>query len=212
VGVCVEAFITFLTGLGFSQMMIFIIVTFFLMLIYRKATDGEFYSELYDIKDKIRSRLWGFIRHELRVVESTSLENTRKVIETLDIGNYCTHDNMMDLYRASLERSLYVFLFEDIKTSMRENGFHDLVGAELDQYIKDRSEVVLSVSRILILDRCSFLAGTDDGRFNLEGAMKFYGKIVKKSIDLKVEQDKEIKELRIKYSLIENIKKLFAKN
>lgn len=206
-----EALLTFLGAFGFTEILALTVVVFALALIYKKATDGEVYSEIFDIKEKMRSRLWGFIRNELRLVEAVSLENTRRVIETLDVGDYCSHDTMMALYKASLERSLYIFLFEDIKTSMRENGFHNLKGAELDQYIEDKAESLLAYSRMLVVERCPFLTGTDENRYSLDMSIKFYSKVVRKSIDLKNEQDKEIKALKSNNSLIVVLKKLFPK-
>lgn len=206
-----EALLTFLGAFGFAQIMIIIVVSFLLALIYRKATDGEFYSDLQDIKDKKRSQLWTFIRNELHVIEAHSITNTKKIIESMDIGDYCSHENMMTIYRMSLERALYQFTFEDIKTAMRENGFHDFEGAALDQYIRDKAESILAVSRKLIVERCPFIDGTDESRFSAEDCVKFFGKIVRKSIENKKEQDKEIKELKVQFSLIDQLKKLFPK-
>lgn len=204
--------LTFLGTLEFTQIMVIIIVSFILSLIYRKVTEGEFYSDLQDIKDKKRSQLWTFIRNELHVIEAYSYNNTKKIIECVDdVGDYGSHENMMVIYRMSLERALYQFTFEDIKTAMRENGFHDLDGAALDQYIRDKAESVLAVARKLILERCPFIDGTDEERFSVEDGIKFYRKVVMRAIGNKKEQDAEIKELKMKFSIIEQILKLFPK-
>lgn len=200
-----ESLLTLLGSYTFAQVMFLLIVVFLLYLVYLKMTDDDYYSELQDIKTKYRARMWEFTSGELRIIEAHSLDNVEKLLGlkgSLDITS--DKQKQFAMFSLVLERTLHHTIFEAIKTAIRVNGFHNMNPEELEQYIKDKADVLLRESRKSINGRIMYypmLRGTEEKRFTVEQSEKFFGKIVKKSIKLYSQEQEEIKKLKKKYSL-----------
>ena len=187
----------------FIQVLAILIVIYIMYIIYLKLTDDDYYSDLQEIKSQHKARLWSYVSGELKIIESTALQNSAKILKLDDPETSPDHQRQYDMFGLIVERTLNSNLFEEIKTAVRINGFHDMKGDELNVYIEDKSAVLLSNSRSYINQRSNYyplLRGTDDERFPPELATKFYGKIVRKAIKISNDQKEEVKKLKQKYS------------
>ncbi len=187
----------------FMQVLAILIVIYIMYIIYIKLTDGDYYSDLHEIKSQHKARLWNYVSGELKIIESTTLHNTAKILKLDDPNASADSQRQFDMFGLIIERTLHTYLFEEIKTAVRINGFHDMKDDELDVYIADKSAVLLSNSRSYIHQRSHYyplLRGTDEKRFPSDLANKFYGKIVRKAIKISNDQKDEIKKLKQKYS------------
>jgi hypothetical protein len=201
-----EALIAFLSTFGFWQIVLLIILLFTIFLIYTKATESDVYTEIYEIKERKRAELWNFVRQELIIIESESIERTRIIIKELE-GDQTL---IMKLFTYAIERSSNE-LFENIKLCIRINGFHSKTGADLDQYIVDTATSLLSKSRLLISERVPELNGYEDRRYTIEDAVKHFRKIILKSIEIRKEEQKLINDFKNKSSIVYRINNLMKK-
>ncbi len=168
-----------------------------------KLTNDDYYFDLQEIKTQHKARLWSYVSGEVTIIESICLQNTVDVLKLGQLDESEEAQRQFDMYGLILERSLHHNLFEDVKTAIRINGFHDMNEDELKNYITDKATVMLSDSRSYINLRSHYyplLRGRDDDRFDSEFASKFYEKIVRKSIKVSNAQKEEIRKLKQKYS------------
>lgn len=188
----------------FPQVMLLGIVLFFLYIIYLKATDDDYYSELQELKSKYKARMWSYLSSELRVVESRSLANVAEILNISELEEDDDKYKEYIMFSLVLERNLYSHVYESIKTAIRINGFHEMDDADLSIYINEKAVSLLEDSRRHINDKTMYypsLRGTDNQRFTVEQARAFFDKVVRKSIKLYRQEKEEIKKLKKKYSL-----------
>lgn len=167
-------------------------------------TDDDYYSELQDIKTKYKARMWAYTSGELRIIEAHSLNQVEKILKLSEKKPDSDEYKQFVMFGLVLERTLHHTIFESIKTAIRLNGFHAMDAEELNTYTKDKADVLLRESRKALNGKVMYyplLRGTEDERFKLEDAEKFYAKIVRKSIKLQKQEKAEIKKLKKKYSI-----------
>lgn len=214
---------TVLASLTFSQIVIVLLLVFIFYMIYMKSIQNDYHSKLYDLKQKYQSTLWDYISQEICLIESISLEKAKVLIGRSSLSEcngacgFNSKESQYNMFSLVLERVLHHDVFEKIKTAIRQNGFHSKSDAEIEMYITDKAEYLLTYSRKRLNMKSymySSLKGTEDERFNIDHSIKFYRKMVYKAIELKVEEDKAIKKLKSEYSILEKInfiKKIYNK-
>lgn len=189
--------LTFLGSLAFKEILLLSVIWTILYLVVVKLTENDLCQDIQEIKETKKGELYQYIHGELSIIESQSLGVAREILKEYP-QEYIN-------FSLVLERSLYFDTMEKIKTTLKINGYHDKKGADLDEYIRDKALVLLSSSRKLLNDKIYLyphLEGTDNRRFTSEDSAKFFEKIVKKSMELKIQQNLEIKKCKERYSII----------
>ncbi len=170
---------------------------------YKKQED--LFAEINDIKDKHQARLWEYVHDILAEVEYKSYKSAEKILELAN-GTSCNINCGVDpkaaqltMFALVLEKTLYIDIFEKIKTAIRINGFHDMEEHELNYYIDEKATILLNYSRKKLDSKSSnfpLLKGTEEQRFTHEDTVAAITRIVKKSKEIKDEELAEIKKLR----------------
>lgn len=206
----------FLAALTFNQVLIVIGLCFLGYILYIKVTDNAYYSKLHDIKQKHQSLLWEYISETLSLVESNSLDKVETLMANLDAPDN-DKEYQSDMFALVLERVLYYDVFEKIKTAVRQNGFYTLTKLELNEYIDTKSNVILTYTRKRLRLRSSkfpLLKPSQDERFNYNHTRQFFVMIIDKAIDVKLDEDADLKSLKEEYSILNKLnifKKLIKK-
>lgn len=195
-----EAIIAYFSTLAFKEVLILTCLWTLIYIIINKFTQNKMYDEISDIKDSKRGEMNQFIHDELILVEAISLDNARCLLED--------YPDELVKFSLVLERSLFFDVMEQIKTLLKINHFHHKTGDALETYISNKAEVLVKANRIRINNKISLfphLADTNDKRFTLNDGIIVFRKIVMKSIELKKEQDIEIKACKERYSLLHKL-------
>ncbi len=170
---------------------------------------GGWFTKQSDAKDAVRSKLWEDVTDELALVEASCLSNVEKIFERHELKLKCGVECGIDvkkyqfnMYSLVLERVLYHDVFNKTKTAIKQNGFHHLNKEKLAIYTKHKAEKILVYARKRIDGRSMFfpiLKGTDEERFNIEGTIDFYTKVVELSINSRIEEERLYKEILSQY-------------
>ena len=200
-----QTLITLISSYTFIEVILLLVIVFFLYMMYIKLTDDDYYSDVQDIKNKYRARMWEYLSGEMRIVEAMSLTRAEEIFG-IKAGETVSDDvnKQFAMFSLVLERTVHHTIFESIKTAMRLNGFVDMDPEDLEVYVRNKAEVLLRESRKSINGKISYyptLRGTDEQRFNIEDAKNIYHKIVRKYIKLHREEETDLKKLKLEYSI-----------
>jgi len=215
--------VAWLTTLTFIEVMIVIVVCFIIYMVYKIMNKDDYCIKMNDIRSKHKGLLWGYISNELEIIEGISMSKAENIISRSTPPEHCGKDGydpkiqQLTMFGFVLERVLHSTIFNEVKTAIRLNGFHDISIAEMNIYITDKAEFLLRKSRKLINERYylyPLLRGTDDERFTLQDSEMFYRKIIEKAISVKNDETKDLLLLKKQYSVLEKInfiKRLYKK-
>jgi hypothetical protein len=206
-----------LTSFTFVEVLILFVAFFLLQIIYKKFNSDEYCSKLHDIKSKHISKVWEFIGEELTLIEDKSLNEVEELLNNLEEIE-CEHKCGLNprkeeytMFSLVLERVLFHDLFEKLKTAVRQNGFYNKDGKNLDSYIEDKSKKFLVYYNKRIESKSNFFPNiTNEERITHQDMKVFYRKVVTKAIEQKKIEKQEIKELKDNYSLFNKFKKLLS--
>ena len=172
---------------------------------YNRKRHEDLFSEINDIKNKHQARLWEYVYDILTEVEYKSYKVAEKILENSQ-GTVCNINCGVDpkaaqltMFASILEKTLYIDIFEKLKTAVRINGFHDMGEHELNDYIQEKAKILLNYSRKKLDSKSSnypLLKGTEEQRFTAEDTVLALTRIIKKAIEIKDEEVEEIKKLR----------------
>ena len=114
-----SALLTLLGSYTFIEVILLLVIVFFLYLIYIKFTDDDYYSELQSIKEKYRARMWEYLSGELRIVEAMSLNKAEEIFGIKE-GEIVPEEvnRQFAMYSLVLERTVHHTLFESAKSCL----------------------------------------------------------------------------------------------
>ena len=113
----------------------------------------------------------------------------------------------------ALDRSLFGSVRASIKYKIHNNGYHDLEGAELDEYCKTHATEAVEESRAVLAD---IMADTplasieDEDRFRMEEGIELFTQLIKSSKRYYNDAMKEIEKEKVGYKLPFIHKRLFG--
>jgi len=204
-----DTLITSLIGLlhsySYGEIVLLFIIIFGLYIIYLKITDGDYYSDVQDIKSKYKARMLEYISGKLRIIEAISLNKTEEILGIKE-GEVISEEvnRQFTMFGLVLEITMHHIIFESIKTAIRVNGFLNMNDDDLNVYIQEKSEVLLRESRKSINSKISYyplLRGTDEKRFTIINARTIFAQIVNQCIKLHKEEHADIDKLKRQYSI-----------
>lgn len=207
-----KAILAIIKAWTFSEVLVFVIVAFFLYLIYLKLTGTEYCENAVAIKSKHKKRLRRYIRDSISSIHTSSMEGARKILKG---SNPSDSDTQMALYDQQLHIILITYLQDSIFIALFENGFDKLSPTELDLYIQKKGSLLFHMvqEKMMTFDhRFPDIVNSPNARYKEEQAVKVYGDIVKLYLKLKKSEQAELNKLRADYLLIGKIIGFFKKN
>lgn len=209
-------------ALPFWQQIIGAIVLFVMFIVYNAVVKKDLYIKMSEIKSKHKAILWSYISNELTIIKSISMNNTSNILDEIQLNKCpeCGNDEkqkQLSMFSFVLDKILFFAIFNEIKTAIRINGFMKMDKPQLDAYILDKATYLLSKARGAIGESYylyPLLRNTDDQRFALSASIEFFTSIINKSIQVKKDEELELKVLQKEYSFLSKInivKKLLDK-
>ena len=130
-----DTIFTFLATLQLSQIIILTIIWAIIYILITKLFESDLSDDLSKIKESKNDELNQYIFGEMSIIESQSTSKAKELLKDYpeEYIKYCL----------VLERNLYFDVMEHIKQLLKINHFHHKTGPDLEEYIKDKSEVLL---------------------------------------------------------------------
>jgi hypothetical protein len=183
--------------------------------LYSNYSNPRIAMEQIKIHSRYDNILNSYIRDTLLSIHVKSMRNAREIIKNIpkvECEHLCNNDPLqieLSLYDARLYTVLNRNLKDQLLMAIDSNGYHHFSDAQLNTYYQEKGSLLHAFAQETLQQysyEISHILSSDVVRFTQEEAIKCFSDIIKYKMELEKDEEKDIMELKKKYSLSRFIK------